>query len=283
MTDALSLYPAIEAALMCDCIVAKPAQAQALYRQWLAGGYVRAGGPLYPVPAPGRPARPPLVAATEVPRRGLGNAEGRAALLHAIAHIEFNAINLALDAAWRFRDMPDAFVEDWLRVAAEEAQHFLLLQQRLAALGYAYGDFPAHNTLWDMAVQTGHDVLTRMALVPRVMEARGLDAVPPIQRRLAIIGDHDSAAVLATILHDEVGHVRIGNYWFTTLCDARGLDPLETFRTLLGQYHVALLRGEMNRPARLAAGFTEFELSMLEDFSVTRQRTVTRSKHEQAV
>ncbi|UDM17506.1 ferritin-like domain-containing protein [Vogesella sp. XCS3] len=283
MSDTLSLYPAIEAALMCDCIVAKPAQAQALYRQWLAAGYVRAGGPLYPVPAPGRPARPQLVAATDVPRRGLGSVEGRAALLHAIAHIEFNAINLALDAAWRFRAMPDAFVEDWLRVAAEEAQHFLLLQHRLAALGYAYGDFPAHNTLWDMAVQTDHDVLTRMALVPRVMEARGLDAVPPIQRRLAIIGDHDSAAVLATILQEEVGHVRIGNYWFTTLCDARGLEPLATFRSLLGQYHVALLRGEMNRSARLEAGFTEFELSMLEDFSVTRQRTGTRSKHEQAV
>jgi len=122
-----------------------------------------------------------------------------------------------------------------------------------------------------------------MALVPRVMEARGLDAVPPIQRRLAIIGDHDSAAVLATILQEEVGHVRIGNYWFTTLCDARGLEPLATFRSLLGQYHVALLRGEMNRSARLEAGFTEFELSMLEDFSVTRQRTGTRSKHEQAV
>ncbi|XLM22000.1 ferritin-like domain-containing protein, partial [Chromobacterium piscinae] len=136
------------------------------------------------------------------------------ALLHAIAHIEFNAVNLALDAAWRFRDMPDGFVDDWLRVAAEEAGHFRLLQGRLAELGFSYGDFPAHDGLWTMCRKTDHDAMIRMALVPRVLEARGLDVTPGIQRRLAGIGDHASVAVLDIILRDEIGHVQIGNRWF---------------------------------------------------------------------
>ncbi|WP_144371412.1 ferritin-like domain-containing protein [Vogesella urethralis] len=283
MSTPISLYPAIEAVLMCDDVAAKPQQALALYASWQAGACVRNGGALYRVPAPGRPAKPPLVAPGKVPRRGLGTPAGQAALLHAIAHIEFNAINLALDAAWRFRDMPDAFVEDWLRIAAEEAMHFGLLQQRLAALGHTYGDFPAHNALWEMAVDTDHDVLTRMALVPRVMEARGLDATPPIQRKLAQIGDHDSVAVLDIILRDEIGHVRVGNYWFTTLCDARGLDPLPTFRRLLADYRVGLLRGEINLDARLAAGFSQFELDMLEDFAVTRQHPGERTPDAKTV
>ena len=232
---------------------------------------------------PGRPERPHLVSATQVPARPPFTPEGRAALLHAICHIEFNAINLALDAVWRFADMPAAFYRDWLQVAGEEALHFTLLRTHLESLGSRYGDFDAHDGLWTMCHKTRHDIVARMALVPRTLEARGLDATPLIQDKLTRAGDLRAVEILDIILRDEVGHVRIGNYWFTTLCDARGLDPLETFRTLLGQYHVALLRGEMNRPARLAAGFTEFELSMLEDFSVTRQRTVTRSKHEQAV
>lgn len=268
---------------MCDDVAAKPQQALDLYACWQAGACVRDGGALYRVPAPGRPQRPLLVSPGKVPRRGLGTPAGLAALLHAIAHIEFNAINLALDAAWRFRDMPDAFVDDWLRIAAEEAMHFGLLQQRLAALGHTYGDFPAHNALWEMAVDTDHDVLTRMALVPRVMEARGLDATPPIQRKLAQIGDHDSVAVLDIILRDEIGHVRVGNYWFTTLCDARGLDPLPTFRRLLADYRVGLLRGEINLDARLAAGFSQLELDMLEDFAVTRQHPGERTPDAKAV
>jgi uncharacterized ferritin-like protein (DUF455 family) len=153
----------------------------------------------------------------------------------------------------------------------------------LAALGHTYGDFPAHNALWEMAVDTDHDVLTRMALVPRVMEARGLDATPPIQRKLAQIGDHDSVAVLDIILRDEIGHVRVGNYWFTTLCDARGLDPLPTFRRLLADYRVGLLRGEINLDARLAAGFSQFELDMLEDFAVTRQHPGERTPDAKTV
>lgn len=271
MTEPVSLYPAIEALLLAGDIEEKPAAVQALYAAWQQRSCLRdAATPLYAVPEPGRPLRPTLVAPAAVPRRGVGTREGHAALIHAIAHIEFNAINLALDAAWRFRDMPDAFVDDWLRIAAEEAGHFQLLRRRLQALGYDYGDFPAHNTLWEMALKTDHDVLVRMALVPRVMEARGLDATPPIQHKLRSMGDLDTVAVLDIVLRDEIGHVRVGNYWFTMLCDARGLDPLETFRQLLRDYHVGELRGAYNLEARRDAGFSEFELTMLQDFAVTR-------------
>ena len=272
MTAPVSLYPAIEQLLLAADIDKKPAAVQALYCRWRQGELLRdVAAPLYAIPAPGRPLRPTLVPPDTVPRRGVGTPAGHAALIHAIAHIEFNAINLALDAAWRFRDLPDAFVDDWLRIAAEEAEHFLLLRQRLQALGYDYGDFPAHNTLWEMAQKTDHDVLVRMALVPRVMEARGLDATPPIQHKLRSMGDAASVAVLDIVLRDEIGHVRVGNYWFSVLCDARGLDPLATFRQLLRDYHVSELRGAYNLEARLDAGFSEFELTMLQDFAVIRE------------
>jgi uncharacterized ferritin-like protein (DUF455 family) len=270
-----SLYPAVYQALCSSDIDAKPRLASLCHQQWLAGRLPRAADALplpHPLPAPGRPARPQLVSPFEVPRQGLGSVAGRAGLIHAIAHIEFNAINLALDAVWRFRDMPDAFVEDWLRVAAEEARHFQLLRGRLQQLGFDYGDFVGHNSLWQMAVDTDHDVMVRMALVPRVLEARGLDAVPPIQKKLAALGDSATVAILDRIFEDEIGHVQIGNYWFTTLCDARGIEPLACFRQLLIDYEVDNLRGAYNWEARRAAGFSEFELAMLEDFAVTRRR-----------
>ncbi len=270
-----SLYPAVYRALCSSDIDAKPQLASDCYRQWLDGQLVRDtdAQPLpHPLPAPGRPVRPQLVSPFEVPRQGLGSVAGRAGLIHAIAHIEFNAINLALDAVWRFRDMPDAFVEDWLRVAAEEATHFNMLRERLRQLGFDYGDFVGHNSLWQMAVDTDHDVMVRMALVPRVLEARGLDAVPPIRKKLAALGDAETVAILDRIFEDEIGHVQIGNYWFTTLCDARGIEPLACFRQLLIDYEVDTLRGAYNWEARRAAGFSEFELAMLEDFAVTRRR-----------
>ncbi|CAB3789704.1 hypothetical protein LMG28688_02957 [Paraburkholderia caffeinitolerans] len=216
-----------------------------------------------PADLPGRPARPELVEPRSLQRRSMSTPQGRVVLLHALAHIEFNAINLALDAVWRFANLPDAFYADWLRVAAEEAYHFSLLRQRLADYGHVYGDFPAHNGLWEMCERTSGDVLARMALVPRVLEARGLDASPPIRARLKQAGDDESAAILDIILRDEVGHVRIGNHWFRYLCDARGLDPHAAWLTLAAQYNAPRMRGPFNFEARRSAGFDQAELDTL--------------------
>ncbi|MGN6666962.1 MAG: ferritin-like domain-containing protein [Trinickia sp.] len=216
-----------------------------------------------PAGLPGRPARPELVEPRRLRHRGMQTEEGRAVLLHAIAHIEFNAINLALDAVWRFAGMPEAFYADWLRVAVEEAHHFTLLQTRLVELGHAYGDYPAHDGLWDMCARTHDDVLARMALVPRTLEARGLDASPPIRARLMQAGDSASAAILDVILRDEIGHVRIGNRWFRHLCDARCVEPHETYARLAEHYRAPRLRGPFNFDARRAAGFDEEELAAL--------------------
>jgi uncharacterized ferritin-like protein (DUF455 family) len=212
---------------------------------------------------PGRPERPELVEPSSLKRRGMQSDAGRAVLLHALAHIEFNAINLALDAVWRFPSMPRDFYLDWLKVAAEEAHHFSLLSARLAEFGHVYGDFPAHDGLWEMAQRTRGDVLARMALVPRTLEARGLDASPPIRKRLAQAGDHASAAILDVILHDEIGHVLIGNRWFRILCDGQRLDPHTTYERLAAQYHAPKLRGPFNFEARRDAGFDEAELRAL--------------------
>jgi len=216
-----------------------------------------------PASLPGRPPRPHMVAPKDVPQRSLGNVEGRAALLHALAHIEFNAINLALDAVWRFDGMPEQFYRDWLKVAIEEAYHFRLLRERLSTLGYAYGDFPAHNGLWEMAEKTKGDVLARLALVPRTLEARGLDASPPIRTKLAGAGDMDSAAILDIILRDEIGHVAIGNHWYRYVCDQRGVDPVITYAQLAEHHRAPRLRGPFNLEARRAAGFEQAELDAL--------------------
>jgi uncharacterized ferritin-like protein (DUF455 family) len=212
---------------------------------------------------PGRPDAPPLVEPSSLKRRSMQSDAGRAVLLHALAHIEFNAINLALDAVWRFSSMPTDFYLDWLKVAAEEAHHFTLLTTRLAAFGHVYGDFPAHDGLWDMAERTRSDVLARMALVPRTLEARGLDASPPIRARLAQAGDHESAAILDVILHDEIGHVLIGNRWFRFLCERAARDPHAAYAELAVQYHAPKLRGPFNFEARRDAGFDEAELRAL--------------------
>jgi len=208
-----------------------------------------------PAPSrPGRPARPELVRPREVPARGLGSVEGRAALCHAVAHIEFNAINLALDAALRFDGMPGDYYSDWLSVAQDEARHFLMMRQRLQQLGYDYGDFQAHNGLWESAEKTAHDVLVRMACVPRVLEARGLDVTPNLINRLREVRDFDSVAVLEVILAEEVRHVEIGTRWFHYCCAARALDPVPTFRRLLSEQGIRL-HPPFNLAAREAAGF----------------------------
>jgi uncharacterized ferritin-like protein (DUF455 family) len=212
--------------------------------------------------APGRPDRPALVHPRAVLNRGLGTADGRAALVHAVAHIEFNAINLALDAVVRFGGMPDEYYADWLSVAQDEARHFTLLQDRLTQLGHAYGDFPAHNGLWEAAEKTAHDVLARMALVPRVLEARGLDVTPGMIERLAQAGDAATVAILRVILAEEVRHVAIGTHWFRFLCAQRGLEPEATFRELLAA-HGMQPRPPFNTAARRAAGFSDAELAAL--------------------
>ncbi len=212
---------------------------------------------------PGRPSLPELISPKLVRHRAMNTLEGRAAMIHALTHIEFNAINLALDAIWRFTGMPRDYYEDWLQVAGEEARHFSLLSAHLQTLGYRYGDFPAHNSLWEMADKTRDDVLARMALVPRTLEARGLDASPSTRAKLAQAGDQAAAEILDIILRDEIGHVAIGNRWYNALCDERGLDPVMAYATLAQQYKAPTLRGPFNLSARRDAGFSEAELRAL--------------------
>jgi uncharacterized ferritin-like protein (DUF455 family) len=215
---------------------------------------------------PGRPALPRLIPAKEVPTRSPFTSEGLAALLHAVCHIEFNAINLALDAVWRFPHMPEPFYTDWLRVAYEESQHFDMLHTHLRSMGYTYGDFDAHDGLWHMCQKTADDVLARMALVPRTLEARGLDATPLIQtklRKAATPAALKAVELLDIILRDEVGHVAIGNHWYRWLCTQRGLDPVSLYGDLVLRYDAPKLRPPFNEEARKRAGFTETELSYL--------------------
>ena len=214
-------------------------------------------------PLPGRPPLPRLVPAKSVPTRSPFTPLGRAALLHAVTHIEFNAINLALDAVWRFAGMPRAFYRDWLRVASEEALHFTLLREHLVTLGHDYGAFDAHDGLWAMTQRTAHDLTARMALVPRTLEARGLDATPPMQAKLRKAGDLRAVEILELILRDEVGHVAIGNHWYRWLCDRDGLDPVAHYATLAQRHAAPRLRPPFNHAARLAAGFTEAEIALL--------------------
>ncbi len=248
---------------------AKSAQAQALFDQAQALGEALPIAPRAPAcdsPLPGRPPLPRLVHPAKVPRRSPHKPEGLAALLHAIAHIEFNAINLALDAAWRFEGMPRAFHLDWLRVAAEEAYHHGLLVELLAELGHAYGDFDAHDNLWMMCTRTQDDIVARMALVPRTLEARGLDATPQIQDKLRAVGTPmalKAVEVLDIILRDEVGHVAIGNHWYRWLCEREGLDPVAHYGVLVERHAAPRLHPPFNAAARRRAGFSEAELAFL--------------------
>lgn len=258
----LSLFPALAAALASTEIEEKLALTAAISANWLNGKLDY----LDDTPVElifGHPSRPELVPHKQLRQRSPQSPEGRASLLHAIAHIEFTAINLALDHAARFRGLPRQYYADWISVAAEEAHHFTLLRQRLRALGNDYGDFPAHAGLAEMAERTQHDVLVRMALVPRLLEARGLDATPPIQKKLEACGDLESARVLDIILHDEIGHVGLGDTWFRHLCAERALDPESTYRQLLKEFDAPWPQAPLNREARLKAGFSNAELTAL--------------------
>ncbi len=241
----------------------KASQARALYEELRTLTIGTHDTLAEPPQLPGRPARPRLVPPKDVPTRSPFTLEGRAALLHAIAHIEFNAINLGLDACWRFAGMPDDFYRDWLRVAAEEAHHFTLLREHLQTLGFDYGDFDAHDGLWLMTQRTAGDIVARMALVPRTLEARGLDATPPLQHKLRRAGDERAVAILDVILRDEIGHVAIGNRWYRWLCERDGLEPVSLYRRLARQYDAPRLRPPVNAEARRAAGFTDEEIAWL--------------------
>ncbi|MBL8288432.1 MAG: ferritin-like domain-containing protein [Rubrivivax sp.] len=247
--------------------IAEPAQKVAAVRAWAAAGCDAAvdteAALVATAPLPGRPPRPRLVAPAEVPRRTPFTPAGRAALLHAVAHIEFNAIDLALDAVWRFAGMPEAFYRDWQRVAGEEALHFSLVAEYLGDLGHAYGDFDAHAGLWTMCEKTAADVLARMALVPRTLEARGLDATPPMRAKFERAGDRRAVAILDVILRDEVGHVAIGNHWYRWLCEREGLDPVAHYAALARHHGAPRPKGPFNLEARRAAGFSAEELRSL--------------------
>ena len=219
-----------------------------------------------PQALPGRPDLPRLIAPGSVPQRSPYTAQGRAALVHAICHIEFNAINLALDAVWRFDGMPDGFYRDWMRVAEEEAQHFELLHRELQALGHRYGDFEAHDGLWEMCEKTTDDITARMALVPRTLEARGLDATPLIQARLRKVGTADALRMvdcLDVILREEIGHVDIGNRWYRWLCQQQHLEPVAHYKALVARHRAPRLRPPFNTEARQAAGFSTEEIAYL--------------------
>ncbi|MGZ5181172.1 MAG: ferritin-like domain-containing protein [Ramlibacter sp.] len=218
-----------------------------------------------PPGVPGRPERPELLPHTRLKQRSVNTLEGRAALVHALAHIELNAIDLALDIVWRFAGLPAPFYRQWLVVAREEALHFQLLRAHLQAMGFDYGSFPAHTGLWDMAERTRHDLLARLAIVPRTLEARGLDASPAVKAKLVAAGDLRAGEILDVILRDEIGHVAIGNHWFRTLCAQRGLDPLPTAAALAATHGAPRPRGPFNLDARRAAGFAEDELASLLD------------------
>jgi uncharacterized ferritin-like protein (DUF455 family) len=214
-----------------------------------------------PPARPARPDRPQLLPPRDMPRRRAGGAEAsRVALLHAVAHIELNAVDLAWDLIARF-EAPEGgshdtgFYDDWVRVADEEATHHCLLAGRLAEYGAAYGDLPAHDGLWQAAEATAHDLLARLAVVPMVLEARGLDVTPPMIDSLCRAGDHASADVLRIVYRDEIGHVEIGRRWFEQVCRQRGRTPITEWHDLVRRHYRALLKRPFNDAARLAAGF----------------------------
>jgi uncharacterized ferritin-like protein (DUF455 family) len=236
---------------------AKASASAALARLWSTGALPI--GESRPPPRPARPPRPLLRPPREMPRRrNFGSPAGRAALLHALAHIELNAVDLAWDLLARFAapDLPRQFYDDWVAVAAEEALHFTLLARRLGEFGRAYGDLPAHDGLWEAAEATAGDFLARLAVVPLVLEARGLDVTPAITARLDAAGDRDSAAILRRILADEINHVRVGRRWFEHVCRRAGEDPAAAFRDRVRRYFRGELKPPFNREAREAAGLS---------------------------
>jgi len=259
----MNLYQQSYQALMQNDTRKKREQIKVLLNSWKNAELDRDQSELVKIEIPGRPVKPDLINPNDLKQRKLGSELGRATLIHAILHIEFNAINLALDAVYRFRDMPEQYYSDWLLVASEEAYHFSLLEKRLNDLSYAYGDMPAHNGLWEMVLKTDHDVMIRMALVPRVLEARGLDVTPGMIERLKKVGDNETVEILRIILRDEIGHVAIGSHWFKYCCSLKKLEPEKTFRDLLIEYMGRGPNGPLHEEARLQAGFSQNEIDEL--------------------
>jgi len=257
-----NLFELAAECLAIDSVEEKLAATKSLSQKWQCGQLsLQRTGNILPISRCGRPGRPALVPPKKLAKRGMGTPFGRATMLHAIAHIEFNAINLAWDVVQRFRTMPGQYYDDWVRVADEEAMHFSLIRDQLREYGYDYGDFDAHNGLWEMAAKTADDVLERMALVPRVLEARGLDVTPGMIAKLRQAGDNQSADILEIILRDEVGHVEIGTRWFRYCCEERGLNPDPCFIELLRGHFPDGLKGGLNMAARKKAGFSDWELA----------------------
>lgn len=236
---------------------AKAALSREVARAWRTGALAEIGN-VAPPDRPARPDRPELLAPGRMPkRRSAGSDATRVALLHALAHIELNAVDLAWDLIARFAsaEMPRAFFNDWVTVADEEGLHFLLVADRLADLGAGYGDLPAHDGLWEAAAETAHDLMARLAIVPLVLEARGLDVTPGMIRRFDGAGDTASADILRTILHDEIGHVAVGKRWFDWVCDRTRNDSADMWRNLVKRHFRGALKPPFNLEAREKAGF----------------------------
>jgi uncharacterized ferritin-like protein (DUF455 family) len=231
--------------------------ARAAARAWRRGELAHAFDVAMP-DAPARPGRPLLLAPAKMPKRGRGGSErGRIAMLHALAHIEFSAIDLAFDLAGRFGGgFPPSFIDDWLAVGADEAMHFALLDRRLKALGSGYGELPAHDGLWEAAAATAHDPLARLAVVPMVLEARGLDVTPAAVARFEAAGDVRSAAILQRIYRDEIRHVAAGSRWFRWGCESRRIGPVSAWKRLVSTYFRGVLKPPFNDSARDEAGLS---------------------------
>lgn len=260
----LNLFESVYHCLMEKDLDQKVKQLQDLQINWSEGVFdFTPTEKIERVPDAGRPEQPELVSPKKLPKRKLGSKAGQIALMHSIAHIEFNAINLALDAIYRFQDMPVEYYQDWLGVAGEESYHFQMVREHMYHLGGEYGDLPAHNGLWLTTYETDHDVLVRMALVPRTLEARGLDVTPPMVKKLRAIGDKRGVEILKILLRDEIGHVEVGTRWFRYLCEQRGLNPFNTFTDIIEEYFHGDLRGPFNFEARRDAGFSEEEITWL--------------------
>ncbi len=250
----------LSAAAVAILTTAHPAEKVRLSRTTAArwqSGELRKIGSRIPPDRPERPQHPLLMAPRDVPKRKINQgSKGRIALLHALAHIELNAIDLAWDIIARFTgdDLPTAFYDGWVQVGDEEAKHFDLLSRRLSELGAGYGDLPAHDGLWRAAEETAHDLLARLAIVPMVLEARGLDVTPAMIAKLNAVGDQESAAILQIIFDEEIGHVACGKRWFDFLCARQGRSPQETWRDLVRRHFHGALKPPFNEPARSAAG-----------------------------
>lgn len=274
MPAKLNLFESVFSCLQATELDEKMQLCQALQQNWALGvfDFTPLANPPVRIADPGRPLKPKLVNPKDLPKRRLGSPEGRIALMHAIAHIEFNAVNLALDAVYRFQTMPIAFFEDWIGVAAEECYHFQLIREHLANMGADYGDLPAHDGLWMTTYETDFDPMIRMALVPRTLEARGLDVTPAMISKLRALGDKRGVEILKILLRDEVGHVAVGTRWYRYLCEQRGLNPFTTFKDIVDTYYHGDLRGPFNYDARAEAGFCAQELDWLQSMDTPRAK-----------